>query len=249
MKIKTKDQLNRLFESCQLLARMFKEMEGQIGEGTDILDLDRWAQDFILRHKARPAFKGYRNYPATLCTSVNNEVIHGIPRPRKLKRGDLLSVDCGIDLRGYISDMAVTFPIGTITSEEQTLLRVTQDALRAGIQAVRPGGRLKDIPAAISAVIEPYGYGIVRDFCGHGVGFSVHEPPEVPNYVRVGPNPRLPVGLVIAIEPMVNLGTAEVDILDDGWTVVTRDGRKSAHFEHTVAVVEDGHWVLTELVS
>lgn len=249
MKIKTKDQLNRLFESCQLLARMFKEMEGQIGEGTDILDLDRWAQDYILRHKARPAFKGYRNYPATLCTSVNNEVIHGIPRPRKLKRGDLLSVDCGIDLGGYISDMAVTFPIGTITPEEQTLLRVTQEALRAGIQAVRPGGRLKDIPAAISAVIEPHGYGIVRDFCGHGVGFSVHEPPEVPNYVRVGPNPRLPVGLVIAIEPMVNLGTAEVDILDDGWTVVTRDGRKSAHFEHTVAVVEDGHWVLTELVS
>ncbi len=249
MKIKTKDQLRKIHESCQLLAAMFRDIQQEIGEGANLLDLDHWAQEYILRHKAKPAFKGYRDYPATLCTSLNHEVIHGIPRSRKLKKGDLLSVDCGIDLNGYISDMAMTFPIGNITPEEEKLLRVTQESLWAGIRAVKPGGRIKDISSAISRVIEPNGYGIVHDFCGHGVGFSVHEPPEVPNYVRLGPNPRLPVGLVIAIEPMVNMGTAEVTVLDDGWTVVTRDGKKSAHFEHTVAVVEEGYWVLTELVS
>jgi methionyl aminopeptidase len=248
MRIKTKDQLLRIHESCQLLARMFHDIESQIGEGTNLLELDRWAQDYILRHKAKPAFKGYRNYPATLCTSVNHEVIHGIPRPRKLKNGDLLSVDCGINLNGYISDMAKTFPIGEASAEDQKLLQVTQESLWAGIRAVKPQGRLKDISIAISKVIEPHGYGIVHEFCGHGVGFSVHEDPEVPNYVRVGPNPRLPPGLVIAIEPMVNLGTPEVNILDDGWTVVTRDGKNSAHFEHTVAVTEEGYWVLTELL-
>lgn len=247
MRLKTAEQIARISESCQLLARMFQEMEELIGEGTDLLDLDRWAQDYILRHGGRPAFKGYRNYPATLCTSVNHEVIHGIPRKRKLKKGDLLSVDCGIDLNGYISDMARTFAIGPITAEEETLLRVTQESLWAGIRAIRPGGRLKDISAAVSAVIQPYGFGIVRDFCGHGVGFSVHEAPEVPNVIRPGPNPRLPVGLVIAVEPMVNLGTWEVRVLEDGWTVVTRDGKKSAHFEHTVAITEDGCRVLTEL--
>lgn len=249
MKIKNKDQLQRLHESCQLLASMFQDIQSMIGEGTNLLDLDRWAQDYILKHKAKPAFKGYRGYPATLCTSLNNEVIHGIPRARKLKKGDLLSIDCGINLNGYISDMAMTFPIGTITPEEEKLLRVTQESLWAGIKAVRPNGRLKDISMAISQIIEANGFGIVHDFCGHGVGFSVHEPPEVPNYVRVGPNPRLPVGLVIAIEPMVNMGGPDVHVLDDGWTVVTQDGKKSAHFEHTVAVVEEGYWVLTELGS
>lgn len=247
MRLKTLDQINRIHDSCQLLARMFRDMVSQVGEGVNLLELDRWAQDYILRHKAKPAFKGYDGFPSTLCTSVNNEVIHGIPRNRKLKSGDLVGIDCGINLSGYISDMAVTFPIGTITAEEEQLLQVTKESLKAGINAATPGGRLKDIARAVSGVIKPYGYGIVHQYCGHGVGFDVHEDPQVPNSVGIGPNPRLQPGLVIAVEPMVNLGTPNVRVLDDGWTVVTEDGKKSAHFEHTIAVTEGGIRILTLL--
>ncbi len=245
MKLKTIDQINRIHDSCRLLSRMFKEIVPLVVEGANLLDLDKWSQDFITRNKAKPAFKGFFNYPATLCTSVNNEVIHGIPRNRKLKTGDLVGLDCGINLNGFISDMALTFPIGKITPKEELLLKVTKDALNAGIAAITPNGRMKDIARAVTGVVKPHGFGIVHQYCGHGVGFDVHEDPQVPNNVGIGPNPKLHPGLVIAVEPMINLGTSNVKVLEDGWTVVTEDGKKSAHFEHTVAVLEDGIRILT----
>lgn len=210
-------------------------------------ELDRLAEEFIRSHEgARPAFKGLYDFPGTLCTSVNQEVVHGIPSDaRVLATGDLLGVDVGVELDGLFADAAVTVSIGEPTREAARLLDTTQRALQAGIDAARVGARIGDVGAAIQAVVEPEGFGIVRELVGHGVGHAPHEEPQVPNYGWAGTGAVLEAGLVIAIEPMVNLGTREVRTLEDGWTVVTVDGRLSAHFEHTVAVTEAGPRILT----
>jgi methionyl aminopeptidase len=248
IRLKNAVQIARIRESCQLLARLFQELPAQTQEGRSTLDLDRWAEDWIRARGGKPAFKGYQGFSGTLCISLNHEVIHGIPKAdRKIKAGDLVSLDCGIDLGGYFSDMAMTLAVGAIPPEEQKLLEVTRASLGQGISAVRPGGRVRDVANAVTEVIRPHRYGIVHQYCGHGVGFSQHEDPQVPNAVSSGPNPRLVPGMVLAVEPMINLGKAEVRVLSDQWTVVTVDGKKSAHFEHTVAILEDGAEVLTLL--
>lgn len=246
-RLKNRDQIDRIRVSCKLLARMYVEIKPLVVDGITTLELDKWAEDFIRKNGGKPAFKGYMGFPGTLCTSINHEVIHGIPKARKIKTGDLVSLDCGIDLGGYFSDMAVTFPVGEVSDENRKLLKVTEESLYKGIDAALFGNRIKDISRAISDHIKPHHYGIVHQYCGHGVGFTQHEDPQVPNYVGVGPNPRLVEGMVLAIEPMVNLGKAEVRTLSDDWTVVTVDQRNSAHFEHTIAIFEDRTEILTLL--
>jgi methionyl aminopeptidase len=195
---------------------------------------------------AKSAFKGYHNYPAVLCTSVNNEVIHGIPHETgKLREGDIVSVDCGVIIDGFYSDCAVTYAVGTVSAATQKLLRVTEASLYAAIDKAVPGGRLFDISWAVQSMCEAEGFGVVRDFVGHGIGKSMHEDPQLPNYGNPGKGPRLKAGMVLAIEPMINAGSADVKVLEDGWTAVTADGSFSAHFEHTVAITKDGPVILT----
>ncbi len=244
-KLKNKDQIDRIRESCRLLARMFREIRPMVVEGNTTLELDRWAEDFVRKNGGKPAFKGYMGFPGTLCTSINEEVIHGIPKDRKIRQGDLVSLDCGIELKGFFSDMAFTVPVGAVSAVENTLLVATQASLEAAIRAVRAGGRVKDIALAVVEIIKPHRFGIVHQYCGHGVGFSQHEEPQVPNSPSMGPNPRLVPGMVLAIEPMINLGKPEVRVLSDEWTVITVDKKKSAHFEHTVAIWEDRTEILT----
>lgn len=245
LKLKNHDQIARIHESCRLLARMFQEIAPLVQPGITTLELDKWAYDFVVRHKGKPAFKGYMGFPATLCISINQEVIHGIPKDRKILEGDLVSIDSGIDLGGYFSDMAKTYAVGKILPQEQTLLDVTQESLSRAVGSIAAGGRIRNIATAVTDTVKPYHFGIVHQYCGHGVGFSQHEDPQVPNALGGGPNPRIVPGMVLAVEPMINLGKAEVRVLSDQWTVVTVDGKKSAHFEHTVAVWEDRVEVLT----
>lgn len=214
--------------------------------GTTLGELDAMAEDNILSKGGYPTFKGYRGFPAALCTSVNEEVVHGIPGARELISGDIVSVDCGVTLGGYIGDSAVTIPVGDVDEDIEALLRVTEESLFAGIEAAVVGNRLFDISAAIEASITPHGYGIVRDYCGHGVGRQLHEQPQVPNFGRPKTGPRIRAGWCLALEPMVNLGTHAVTTLDDGWTVVTQDRLPSAHFEHSIAITADGPFILTD---
>ena len=195
---------------------------------------------------ATPAFKGYHGYPATICASINEEVIHGIPsRRRVLQEGDILSIDVGASLGGYFGDSAITVPVGRVTEEAASLLRVTEEALFKAIEQTRPGSRVSDIGCAVQRHVEAHGFSVVREFVGHGIGQRMHEEPQVPNYGEPGHGPRLAEGMVLAIEPMVNAGSAAVKVLSDGWTAVTRDKSLSAHFEHTVAVTGEGPWILT----
>jgi methionyl aminopeptidase len=231
-----------------MLAAMFREIEPLVKEGVTGLELDEWARNWIKKGGGEPAFQGYGSrknpFPGALCISVNEEVIHGIPSKRRLKDGDLVGIDCGIDLGGYISDMAVSFEIGRVSPEIHLLSENTRTALQRGIEAARSGERLLQIGRAVESFIRPKGYGIVYQFCGHGVGLAVHEDPSVPN-VPHGANPKMREGMVLAIEPMICMGTGEVNTLADGWTVVTADGRVSAHWEHTIAIF-DGH---TEILT
>jgi len=245
IKLKNTEQVSRIRESCRLLATMFQAIRPLVVEGITTLELDSWAEDYIRKAGGIPAFKGYMGFPCTLCISINEEVIHGIPKDRRIRAGDLVSVDCGIDLKGYFSDMAITLPIGRVTETENLLLNSTQTSLDAAVKAIRHGGRVRDVAHAVSEVIKPHRFGIVHQYCGHGVGFSQHEEPQVPNSPSLGPNPRFVAGMVLAVEPMINLGKAEVRVLSDDWTVVTVDKKKSAHFEHTVAVWEDHTEILT----
>ena len=185
------------------------------------------------------------NYPASICISLNNEVIHGIPGPRKLRNGDLVSIDLGVDLNGYFSDSAISVPVGSTTPQRERLMRVTRECLERAVAQALPGNRISDISRAVYEHATAHGCGVVREYCGHGTGFAMHEDPQVPNYVGSGPNPRLKEGMVLAIEPMVNAGTGDIELLDDGWTVVTADGKDSAHFEHTVVVLRDRMEILT----
>ena len=214
--------------------------------GVTLLELDAAAEAHIRKRGATPTFKGYKGFPATLCLSVNEEVVHGIPSKRKLASGDIVSIDCGATLEGYVGDSAVTLPVGDVGPAILDLLRTTEESLYRGIEAAVDGARLHDISFAIQRHIEPKGYGIVREYCGHGVGRRLHEAPQVPNYGLAGSGPRIRSGWCLALEPMVNLGTHEVVTLADGWTVVTKDRRPSAHFEHSIAVTDHGPLILTD---
>jgi len=209
-------------------------------------DLDELAEKRIRQAGATPAFKGYHGYPATICASINDEVIHGIPSGRRvLNEGDIISIDVGASLDGYFGDSAVTLPVGPISESAASLLRVTEEALYKAIEAAKPGKRVSDIGHAVQKHVEAYGFSVVREFVGHGIGQRMHEEPQIPNYGEPGHGPRLAEGMVLAIEPMVNAGTAAVKVLADGWTAVTRDSSLSAHFEHTVAVTAGEPWILT----
>ncbi len=245
IELKSPAEIAKMRASGRLLSRVFAAIEPHIVAGVTTAELDRIARKLIEDAGAVPAFLGYNGFPATLCTSVNEEIVHGIPGRRVLRDGDIVSVDCGLVLGGFYADSARTYPIGRVTDEITTLLRVTEESLLKGIEAMRTGNRLGTVSNSIQRHIEPFGFGIVREYTGHGIGRSMHEPPQLPNFGRPDTGLRLREGIVIAIEPMVNLGTWKTRTLDDGWTVVTADGSYSAHFEHTIAVTADGPLVLT----
>jgi len=249
IRLKNEKQIDGIRKSCKLLAGLFEELGGQIVPGISTWDVDRLAEEYIKKHNAAAAFKGYDGFPGSICASVNDTVIHGIPNKKEiLKEGDIFGCDIGIVLNDYYSDRAFTFPVGTISQEASLLLQRTEEALMRGISAAVDGGRIKDIGKAITSYIEPFGYGIVHSFCGHGVGLDVHEEPQIPNnYPSRGMNTRLKPGMVLALEPMINLGTAEVEILDDDWTVKPLDRSLSAHFEHTIVILNDRTEILTTL--
>ena len=233
-------------EAGRLVGEVLTELTARVKPGVTTAELDELAEARIRKAGATPAFKGYHGYPATICASINEEVIHGIPSGRRvLNEGDVISIDVGASLDGYFGDSAVTLAVGKVSEEAATLLRVTEESLFKAIERVRPGGRISDIGHAVQAHVEAYGFSVVREFVGHGIGQRMHEEPQVPNYGEPGRGPRLAEGMVLAIEPMVNAGKPAVKVLGDGWTAVTRDRSLSAHFEHTVAVTTNGPWILT----
>ena len=238
-------ELERLARVKALVARVLVELAGMIAPGVTTAEVDALAERRLREAGAEPAFKGYHGYPATICASVNEQVVHGIPSKRKLVDGDILSVDLGAKLDGYYGDSAVTVPVGQISAEAARLLEVTKQSLHEALAVVKAGARLSDIGAAVQRHVEAAGFSVVREFVGHGIGQTLHEEPQIPNYGTPGRGPRLAEGMVLAIEPMVNMGGAGVKVLSDGWTAVTKDGSLSAHFEHTVAVTADGCRVLT----
>jgi methionyl aminopeptidase len=242
--IRSHEELLKLEEASRIVLETLALVEKAVAPGVTTDELDRIAEAEIRRQGARPAFIGYRGYPKTLCTSINDEVVHGIPGKRALQEGDVIGIDCGAVVEGYFGDAARTIPVGKIDPETAKLLDATRRALAEGIAAARPGARVSDIGAAVEAVAIVNGYGVVRDFVGHGVGTALHEEPQIPNYGPGGRGSLLKAGMVLAIEPMFNLGRAEVSVDPDGWTVRTRDRSKSAHFEHTIALEPQGAVIL-----
>jgi methionyl aminopeptidase len=239
-------ELERMREAGRLVGEVLTELAAKVTPGVTTAELDELAEKRIRQAGAVPAFKGYHGYPATICASVNQEVIHGIPSGRRmLNEGDVVSIDVGASLDGYYGDSAITLPVGQVSEEAATLLRVTEEALYKAIERAKVGGRVSDLGHAVQQHVEAYGFSVVREFVGHGIGQKMHEEPQVPNYGEPGRGPRLAEGMVLAIEPMVNAGKPAVKVLADGWTAVTRDGSLSAHFEHTVAVTAQGPRILT----
>jgi methionyl aminopeptidase len=238
-------EIERLARVNTLVARVLAELEAMVVPGVTTAEVDAVAERRLREAGAEPAFKGYHGYPATICASVNEQVVHGIPSSRRLVEGDIVSIDLGARLDGFYGDSAVTVPVGRVSPEAAALLTVTQASLHAGLAAVKTGGRLSDIGAAVQREVEAHGFTVVREFVGHGIGTALHEEPQIPNYGTPGRGPRLSEGMVLAIEPMVNMGKAAVKVLGDGWTAVTKDGSLSAHFEHTVVVTGDGCRILT----
>lgn len=247
IEIKTKDQIALMRKAGRIVAETLEVMREKVRPGITTSELDKIAEDYIRRQNAIPAFKGYNGFPATLCTSVNDEVVHGIPGLRALKSGDIISIDCGAQIDGFFGDAAVTLPVGEIDPELDELLKVTEESLKLGIAQAIIGNRLFDISHAVQVFVEGNGMSVVRDYVGHGIGRKMHEEPQVPNFGRPGRGPRLEVGMALAIEPMVNLGVYQVETLENGWTVVTKDRQASAHFEHTVAITENGPEILTRI--
>lgn len=245
MILKRASEIDIMAEAAVINREALEAVEAAIRPGVSTAELNAVAEDAIVSRGGKPAFKGYRGFPATLCTSVNDVVVHGIPGDGRLAEGDVVSVDIGTFYRGYAADMARTYGVGTISADAQRLLDATERSLTAGIEAMQAGNRLGDVSAAIQDVVETEGFWVVREFVGHGIGREFHEGPDVPNYGRAGTGPILRPGLVLAIEPMVTLRRARVVVADDGWTASTEDGSLAAHFEHTVAVTEDGPRVLT----
>jgi methionyl aminopeptidase len=243
---KSAAEIERMRVANVLVADVLAELAAMVKPGVTTAELDAAAEMLVRAGGAEPAFKGYRGYPATLCASVNEQVVHGIPSERTLIEGDIISLDMGVKLNGFYGDSAVTVPVGRVSADVLKLLRVTQEALQKGIEQVRLGGRVSDIGHAVQNHVEANGFSVVREFVGHGIGSALHEEPQIANYGEPGRGPRLAEGMVLAIEPMVNMGRPAVRVLSDGWTAVTRDGSLSAHFEHTVAVTKQGPLVLTQ---
>jgi methionyl aminopeptidase len=248
VRINTPDEVERIRESAQIVGRCLLLLGREVRPGVTTKELDRMAEEFIRAEGGEPAFKGYRGYPASICASINEEVVHGIPNGKRvLKDGDVVSLDIGVKKAGFYGDAARTFAVGTISGAAERLLEATERSLHAGIEQARPGGRVSDISAAIEREVKKGGFSVVRALVGHGVGRELHEEPQVPNYGRPGEGPKLRPGMVLAIEPMVNMGLADVITLSDQWTVVSADKSLSAHFEHTVAIGEDGPVVLSSV--
>ena len=251
IRLKNDKQIEGIRKSCRMLSAMYRELIPLVKQGVQTMDIDKWVQKWIKNAGGHPAFLGegtaQNPYPAAICISINDEVIHGIPSRRKIAEGDIVSLDCGIILDGYYSDQAITLEIGKVSSEAHRLNSVTRECLYAGIKAARAGDRLLSIARAVYAHAVKAGFGVVHQFRGHGVGLELHEEPQISNIPK-GPNPRLRGGMILAIEPMINAGTGDVDILDDGWTVVTSDEKLSAHWEHTIAIFPDRTELLTEPV-
>lgn len=245
--LKTEVQINGIRRAGRLLAQVLESLRSEVCESIDTLYLDGVARQSISDGGGRPSFLYYNGFPSAICASLNNQVIHGIPNKRPLKSGEILSLDVGVFLDGYYADSAITVPIGTVDERSKKLITVTEESMYRGIDAAKRGGRLGQISSAVYEHASLHGFGVVRDYCGHGVGIEVHEEPQIPNYPFRGFNPRLKTGMVLAIEPMINMGSSEVELLEDGWTVVTSDRSLSAHFEHTVAVLPDGPEILTKL--
>lgn len=245
--IKSADELALMREAGRIVHEILDRVEKAAVAGVTTFELDRLADDLTYRAGCRPAFKGYRQFPCSICISINEEVVHGIPsKKRRLAEGDIVGLDFGVNYRGFFGDAARTLAVGRISDDAARLVRVTREALDKAIDQIRPGQRVSDISRAVQAHAEAHGYSVVRDFVGHGIGRALHEEPQIPNYVGSGlPDLRLRPGMVLAVEPMVNLGRHEVEVLADQWTAVTLDRRLSAHFEHTVAVTDDGPEILT----
>lgn len=240
-------ELERMRQASCIVTETFNIIAKAVRPGITTSRLNQLAEEHILKRGGKPAFKGYRGFPSSICTSVNEEVVHGIPGPRKLRAGDIVGVDIGVMFQGYYSDAAATFPVGGVSKEAERLIAVAKKALAAGIEKCCSNKRLSDISYAIQTTAESAGYSVVRDFVGHGIGRSMHEDPQIPNFGKPGRGPKLEAGMTFAIEPMVNIGGPEVEVLKDGWSVVTKDRSLSAHFEHTVAVTKGGPEVLTRL--
>ncbi|MDD3187111.1 MAG: type I methionyl aminopeptidase [Bacilli bacterium] len=244
--IKTPREIAIMRIAGQIVGDTHNYLKQFIKSGVTTDQLDKLANDFIISKDATPSFKNYDGYPGSICTSINDEVVHGIPGKRKLREGDIISIDIGACYKGYHGDSAWSYPVGKMSEEKLELLKGTEESLFAGLSAIKEGAHIGDIGARVSEVAKKYNFGVVKELVGHGVGTHLHEEPDVPNYGNVGKGPILKEGMVIAVEPMLNLGTADVCILDDGWTIVTDDELPSAHFEHTVVVLKDGYEILTK---
>jgi methionyl aminopeptidase len=245
--LKSPEEIEKIAQACLIVAKALDYLRDKVIPGVATNTLEQVADAYIRSHNAVPAFKGYRGYPASICTSVNNEVIHGIPSDRVLEEGDVVGIDLGVYTEGFYGDAACTFGVGNITPEAERLLKVTEEALYLGIDKAKKNKRVSDISFAVQKHIESNGFSVVRAFVGHGIGRSLHEDPQVPNFGQPGRGPRLSPGMTIAIEPMVNAGGYEVVVLEDGWTAVTLDRTLSAHFEHTILVTEDQPRILTKI--
>lgn len=245
---KSKSEIEKMRSAGRIVAQVLNRLSSMVKPGITTLDLDREAERMIREAGAIPTFKGYNGFIASICTSINEEVVHGIPNAkRKLREGDIIGIDCGATYQGYVGDAAVTVPVGEVSNEVIRLIEATRESLNQAINKCVVGSTLGDVGNAVQAYVEPLGYSVVRNFCGHGIGRAMHEEPQVPNYGKPGSGKALREGWVIAIEPMINLGRHDVKVLSDGWTVITIDGMPSAHFEHTVAITADGPQVLTRL--
>ncbi len=246
--LKSPEEISKIRKAAKVVAEVIEGIKPMVMPGVTTADLDKKAAELMKAKGAKPAFKGYRGFPAVLCLSVNEEVVHGIPSSKRvLQEGDIIGVDCGVIIDGFYGDSARTLPVGKVNAESDKLLQVTREALYKGIEQMEIGNRLHDISWAVQNHAESNGFSVVRKFVGHGIGRSLHEDPQVPNFGNPHTGIRLTAGMVLAIEPMVNVGTKDVKILEDGWTAVTLDGKRSAHFEHTIALTEDGYEILSEL--
>ncbi|MBT9537905.1 MAG: type I methionyl aminopeptidase [Nitrospirota bacterium] len=245
--IKTPEEIEKMAKACKIVAEILEDLKAFVKPGITTKEIEMFAEEKIISKGGTPAFKGYRGYPASICTSVNSQVVHGIPSRVRLNEGDVLSVDLGVYSDGFYGDGAVTLPVGEVSPLAKKLLKVTEEALYKGIDKATPRNRVSDISYAIENYVEANGFSVVKAFVGHGIGMSLHEEPQVPNFGISGQGPRLKEGMTLAIEPMVNTGGYEVSILDDGWTAVTLDGGLSAHFEHTIAITDGDARILTKI--
>jgi methionyl aminopeptidase len=245
IELKSKTELEKIGESCRIVAAALKMVEEMVRPGIEKREIDQRVREFIKKEDATPSFLGYRGYPASTCISINEVIVHGIPGKRRIKDGDLVSVDIGAYKNGFHGDAARTFLVGDVSDEKKKITKVVKESLERGIAAAKPYGRLSDVSAAIQKHAEKHGFSVVRDLVGHGIGRNMHEEPQVPNYGTPGNGPVLQPGMVLAVEPMINAGTFETETLEDGWTIVTADRRVSAHWENTIAITENGVAVLT----